>query len=623
MIWKPDDDSSFGTETMIPDLLCRHPAARPVFDRYGLNGCGGRLGPVESIGFFARTHGVDPQRLMAELAAAVADPAAAPAPPADSTAADAIYRRFFTAGIILVLTAGATWGASLLWTIGIRKAFTSISLFQVNAHGHAQIFGWVGLFVMGFALQAFPRVWHTPLAGARWAVASFLMMLVGIVVQVTAMTLRDLGPAALHAAMAGNALQIAAIAIFAAQLAITYRRSAKPFEPYLGFAFTAVGWFLAMSAFTAWHTWHTMGAATRQELLWYVSAYQAPLRDMQVHGLALFMILGVCLRMLPALFELPAIPPRRAWTGFGLLFAGVVAEIALFIAYRWTGRHAWAAGLWLAWLAVAIGVVTVVWPWRLWRPLPTVGGEYDRTAKFIRAAYGWLAVSLTMLLLLPAYQAASGIPFSHAYYGAIRHAITVGFISLMIMGFAAKVVPTLNGIDARRLSSLAGPFILVNLGCFLRVSLQTLTDWHPVFYAVIGISGTLEVAGLGWWGIGLIRIMRQGQRESLAGHTAGARPEAIEPGHRVADVIAWFPEVEPVFVAFGFTAIRHAVFRRTLARQVSLEQACRMHGIDAGPFLDALNRAAAQAAPVVAFVPLHISAGNPPVATEAETGGAR
>jgi hypothetical protein len=52
-----------------------------------------------------------------------------------------------------------------------------------------------------------------------------------------------------------------------------------------------------------------------------------------------------------------------------------------------------------------------------------------------------------MLVALPFYQlgvvaklapdsAAAHIGFSHAYYGAVRHAITVGFISLMIVGVA-------------------------------------------------------------------------------------------------------------------------------------------------------------------------------------------
>ena len=32
-------------DSMLPDVLRRHPRARAVFDRHGLRGCGGRLGP--------------------------------------------------------------------------------------------------------------------------------------------------------------------------------------------------------------------------------------------------------------------------------------------------------------------------------------------------------------------------------------------------------------------------------------------------------------------------------------------------------------------------------------------------------------------------------------------------
>ena len=70
-------------------------------------------------------------------------------------------------GIVLILTAGATWGAWLLWQIGVAGRFTGASLHHVNAHGHAQIYGWVGLFIMGFAYQAFPRMWHVDLVAPR------------------------------------------------------------------------------------------------------------------------------------------------------------------------------------------------------------------------------------------------------------------------------------------------------------------------------------------------------------------------------------------------------------------------------------------------------------------------
>ena len=155
--------SEISPDTMLPDLLARHPEVRPVFDRYGLQGCGGPHGPHESLRFFSRTHGVEETRLLDELRAAIASAAAGipTAGAAVASVADTIYRRFFLAGIVTILTAGATWGAWLLWSIGFAADFTGISVHHINAHGHAQIFGWVGLFIMGFASQAFPRLWHT------------------------------------------------------------------------------------------------------------------------------------------------------------------------------------------------------------------------------------------------------------------------------------------------------------------------------------------------------------------------------------------------------------------------------------------------------------------------------
>jgi hypothetical protein len=574
-----------------------------VFDRYGLHGCGGRGGPVESIGFFCRSHGVPQEQLLREIEqaiqAAAPDPAAARASVAEAGVADTIYRPFFTAGIVTILTVGASWGALLLWRIGLAGSFTGgPSVHEINAHGHAQIFGWVGLFIMGFAYQAFPRMWHTTLAAPRLAVVAFWMMLAGIVAGTISMTLAGTWGGTVPATLVAGSFEIAAALIFVSQILITFARSGAKVEPYVAFAVTGLAFFVLQAVGSLWHTYNTMTAATRDELLWYVATYQAPLRDLQIHGLGLFMILGVSIRMVPALFEVPEVPARRAWKAYGLLLAAVVLEIGLFISYRWTDNHVLAAGLLLPWHFLLIGVSMVALRWKLWRPLPVD----DRSGKFIRAAYGWLAVSLLMLLFLPIHQKISGIAFSHAYYGAIRHAITVGFISLMIMGFAAKVVPTLNGVDPAKLSRLAGPFVLVNVGCFLRVSTQIATDWHQAAFAIVGISGMLEVAGLGWWGVGLIRIMRQGKREmaSLAAeadkeHLQATRPPHIVEDHRVADVLAWFPQTEEVFLRHGFTPLKNPLLRRTVAKRVTLRQAARIGGVALDPFLRDLNAVAMDA----------------------------
>jgi uncharacterized protein involved in response to NO len=186
-----------------------------------------------------------------------------------------------------------------------------------------------------------------------------------------------------------------------------------------------------------------------------------------------------------------------------VLVAAVIAEVGLFIGYRLSGQHWLAALLMIPWLMLVAGCWGIAGPWKLWRPIPV----RDRSTKFIRAAYSWLALSLLLLLLLPAYLSVSGMPFSHAYYGAIRHAITVGFVSMMILGVSARFVARVNGHDLARLPSLWQPFILLNLGCLLRVGFQISTDRFLPVFPLLGTSGILELTALAWWGFHLIRLM--------------------------------------------------------------------------------------------------------------------
>ncbi len=596
MISVPDSKLALTAETLIPELLKVHPHLRLILDQYGLKGCGGKEGPHETLRFFSRAHDVEEDKLLSELQDALqiestcsSVESARSAENSKPDIADTIYRRFFSSAIFVILTVGATWGAWLLWRIGFEASFTGVSLNEINAHGQAQVFGWMGLFMMGFAYQAFPRFWHTTLAKPPLAVLSFVLMLVGVLTASIGTALAGHWTYSLLSAETGSLMELAAVAIFSGQILATWRQSGKTLEPYVAYIFVALAWFVASSTFNAWHTFNTVSASTKEQLIYWVTTFQAPLRDMQFHGLAMTMILGVSLRTLPHIFGLPKIGNKRAWSALAILTLAVVLELFLFIAYKQNSDYLFALLLLVPWLMLSVAAAMIVLPWQLWKPFP----EADRSSKFIRIGFGWLFVSLLMLLFQPVYDLLHHSEFSHAYGGAIRHASTVGFISMMIMGYALKIVPTLNGLDAKKLSPLWGPFVLVNLGCFLRVLTQTLSDWNHSIFPFIGISGTLEVIGLTWWGYHLIEIMQRGKRELKLYHASdkqlASKPKSILIGHIVADVLAWYPETEPAFVMFGFEHVLNPIMRATLARQVTIGQACRSHGVNAEEFLFTLN----------------------------------
>lgn len=585
--------------TLIPDLLRALPGARAVLDRYGLRGCGGPEGPAETLGFFARAHEVPLDRLCREIeeAARRSSPPPTPAAPA-AELADTLYRPFFKAGIAVVLTLGAAWGAYLLARIALAGSFTAAGVQAINAHGHAQIFGWVGLFVMGFAYQAFPRFKHTTLVHPRLALATLWLLLAGLVGRSAGQML-----AAEHAwvwwlTVTASACEIAAVAIFAWLIVVTWRRSGKPLAFYEYYILAALGWFLAQTIYESVYLTVT-SSARGGELVALVSTWQAPLRDMQIHGFALLIILGVSQRLFHHFYGLPIANSRLSLCILAVLNAAVVGEVVGLVLMK-TAGHAWAALWYGSVLALAGATAVLVKSWRIFSPAE----DGDRSLKFLRAAYVWLFVSLAMLVALPAYQygllaalapesAAARLGFSHAYYGAARHAITVGFVSLMIVGVAAKVVPTLNGISPASLTALWPTFVLINCGCALRVCGQTLTDFSSHAYAFAGVSGTLEVTGLAVWGWHLWRVM-SGKATAPAGgavQTTAPIDGPIEPRHTVAAVLDRFPDLLPTFMAFGFKMLADPHFRRGIARVVTIERACRRMGVDSQRFVAALNEA--------------------------------
>jgi hypothetical protein len=557
-------------DTPLPEVIASHPGARRVFDAYGLHGCGGPQGPQETVEFFARVHGVPLERLLTELEAAKDEP-----PPAyTEELGDILYRRFFRGAIVVMLTAGSTLGAAMLFLYGLRRSFTSLDLFGfIQAHANAQVFGWVGLFVMGFACQGLPRFKYVKLWRPELAAASFVLMAGGLALRMAASLMPALGTA-------GGLLELSAVGLFVLVMARTLR-GARVREPWDRYVAAALGAFLlAALAEPALYLWLST-ADTADTLIRRVADVMGPYRDLQLLGFAGIMILGVSQRILPTAFGFREAGKRVSRLAFVLIVGGILADMSGWLAFRGTRESAWAVASWggstlyaagAAWLAIEMRTLT--------------RGDEGRSTKFIRAAFGWLLVACAMMALEPLYGRAAGVRFSHAFHGAIRHAFTVGFISLMIVGVSSKVVPILQGIDLRGLPALWPSFALINIGNGLRVASQVATDFVPgPAFPVMGLSGVFEVAGFAIWGAHLWRLM--GRRTGAL--EPEAKPDRITADMKVAQIVEWYPETLDVFAAFGFAELRNPLLRNTVARRVTVAMACGLKHVDEARFLNALN----------------------------------
>jgi uncharacterized protein involved in response to NO len=592
-----DNSEQITGETLIPELIERFPSTRAVLDRYGLKGCGGPQGPSEPIGWFARLHGVDLDELLRELNQAASSPTSTTTTP-ERSIGDTIYRPFFVAGLATVLTLGCVWGAINLFTIGLKHNFNSVSYSWTLAHGHAMVFGFVGLFIMGFAYQAFPRFKHTSLWRPRLAVASLPLMIGGIAAQTVAHLIVPSGYS-LPLELIAATLQLASIIVFALVIVNTARAARKP-EAYDAFVYAGLVWFVIAALANPIIFKLFEFPESRQQLLFNLATFNIPYRDVQLLGIAVLISLGVSLRFLPHAYALRE--PSRSWRRFlfwGVNGALIVGSIS-FIAGMIEGNH-WLLTLqWLCGIALLIIAAGTPRQFRLFGRVPQ--SERDRGLKFIRAAFVWFIIATAMLVLVPVYNfgiymplTGTHIPFSHAFFGAYRHALTVGFIMMMIVGVSSKVVPTLSGVDVRSASSLWPTFVLLNLGNTMRVSFQIATDFTPHAYGLMGISGFIEVVGLSLWAYELVKNMRVGIRLEKGVVEPTLSALSIAPDTRVGDVLNRYPQSLEVFLKYGFTPLSNPVLRRTMVRVVTVEQVCRREGVDLDVLLAELQKFAAPA----------------------------
>ncbi len=426
-----------------------------------------------------------------------------------------IHHYFFITALVTIFTLGCMWGAINLMLIGFEESFHGIDYSWVLAHGHAMVFGFVGMFIMGFSYKALPHFAGISLWKPRLAFLTLPLMIFGILLQAFAHVIAPRSPYLLLGISAGI-IQVIATAIFVLVIVITLR-GATVRRNIEGFTYTALFWFLVASIINPIIFWLFESAATQDEFLFNVSAFNIPYRDIQTLGIAVVMILGVSLHILPHAYGFRE--PSKSWRRFllwgvnGAILLGVVS----FTAGMTTGVHWWHAANGITYIILLIAAIGTPIQFRLFKSIPA--NRKDRSLKFIRAAYIWFIVASLLLVfglyyMFKIYLPMTGgeNPFSHAYFGAYRHALTVGFITMMIIAVSSKVVPGFAGIDVKKTNSLWAVFIIFNIGNTWRITAQILTDFYPEAFNFIAFSGFIELIALGLWGYELIKNMNASKR---------------------------------------------------------------------------------------------------------------
>src|SRR5271167_3810263 len=93
---------------------------------------------------------------------------------------------FVTSGLIFMVFPGTFLGVWNLLQISGRESVASISQAWLQAHGHAQVFGWVGSFILGIGFYSIPKLRGTANCSFNVAWICWAMWTFGVALRWTA-----------------------------------------------------------------------------------------------------------------------------------------------------------------------------------------------------------------------------------------------------------------------------------------------------------------------------------------------------------------------------------------------------------------------------------------------------
>ncbi len=355
-------------------------------------------------------------------------------------------------GLLFLVLPGTFLGVWNLASISGRHGLESLSPAWLQAHGHAQIFGWIGTFIIGIGYYSLSKMGGLmPFAASRGWV-SWALWTAGVtlrwIANVTGFEWRVLLP--LSAAM-----QVAGFLVFF----ITVTRH-KPRPGAAGRPKT--------------ETWMKLVMASTAAFLLALAANLAMTAMLAVNGVSPAIPHGLDQRYLvlcawgfPVLAVwgfnarwLPVFLGLREASGRELI--GALALTAAGIAAAALGRLEIATVLLLAAslsAAIALGVFE-----RGRKPAKTQGVSRSFPC-FVRGAYIWLLVAAGLGIYAAHADGSGGV------WGASRHALTVGFLATMVFAIGQRVLPAFCGMRVLYSKGLMlVGLVLLNAGCLLRVA---------------------------------------------------------------------------------------------------------------------------------------------------------
>lgn len=391
-----------------------------------------------------------------------------------------LLRAWIVAGVFFMALPGTLLGFSNLMTISAHHGVSGLPAAWMEGHGHAQVFGWIGSFILGIGFYSQPTRGRS---ATRIPLVCLALWVSGVALRWTANVYgwhwRVFVPLS-------AAVELVAVQHFlsaASRHKLPNEQNSKPTKRRMEL------WMVSVLLGTAGLTVAVLFNFIECLRLAFVGAspsfpHALDQRYLVILGWGFLVpvVWGFSARWLPAFLGISS-PHRRLFTMALLLdVLGVIGgafgqpKIAVLLL---------AAGACLSGLALRL----------MERPhaKAKIQGVHPSFPVFARIPYLWLSIAGAMSAWAAFCDVHGGI------WGASRHALTVGFAATMVFAIGPRILPHLGGvyrIFSTRLMLLS--LLLLQIGCTLRVASEPLAYEGILINAwkVLPISGVLELSGV-------------------------------------------------------------------------------------------------------------------------------
>lgn len=369
----------------------------------------------------------------------------------------------------------------------------AISTAWIQAHGHAQIFGWIGTFILGIGFYSIPKMTGRSALPAARGWTAWLLWTTGVLFR-WASGFYHLYWRALLPLSAG--LELCAFLIFVYSVKghrpggskdNNHRVPVWILLVLIGTTGLGVGLLLNLVVAVS-VSLHATGPA-------FPLIFEARFLALLSYGFIVPTVWGFSARWLPVFLGLGPVNESKLRFALWLSVCGVLLTAIGFSKVA-------------PWVIAAAGVAAVAAFHLFKRPrqAPKTAGVHVSFPVFVRIAYIWL-LTASVLGICSAY-----FDRAHGWIGASRHALTVGFVSTMVFAIGQRILPAFAGMRVLYSPRLMlACLLLLNIGCTLRVSSEILAyeNYWAAAWKALPWSAICELAAVTVFAANMLLTFKQ------------------------------------------------------------------------------------------------------------------